>query len=233
MIESFKLPFNFNISQVQTELNDFHDAKWLPHFNTGYYSGNWSGLSLRSPGGNSNSLYPVSDKEYSDTDLMSTFPSVKKITEYFECNILSVRFLRLEKGGIIKEHFDNALSYEDGEVRLHIPIQTNSGVEFTSNGKSLLMNEGECWYINAGLPHSAANNGETDRIHLVIDCVVNDWIKSFFPEIAAENKGMASIKTEKDLREMIAALRNMGTPVALKMAEELMGKDEGGRMKDE
>ena len=164
---------------------------------------------------------------------MIAFPSVKEIREYFECNILSVRFLRLEKGGVIKEHFDNALSYEDAEVRFHIPIQTNSGVEFISNGKSLVMNEGECWYINAGLPHSAANNGETDRIHLVIDCVVNDWIRSFFPEIVIENKGMAAIKTEKDMREMIARLREMGTRTALQMAEELMGKVEGGRMKDE
>ena len=157
---------------------------------------------------------------------MIAFPSVKEIREYFECNILSVRFLRLEKGGVIKEHFDNALSYEDAEVRFHIPIQTNSGVEFISNGKSLVMNEGECWYINAGLPHSAANNGETDRIHLVIDCVVNDWIRSFFPKVETPpDTGMSAIKTVEDLRNMINALRDIGSPTALKMAEELSQKN--------
>src|SRR5689334_4135491 len=164
MIESFKLPVLFDVRNVQADLSPISGETWLPHFNKGYYSGNWSGLALRAPGGNSTSLYPVSDKEYSDTGFMSAFPSVSRIISEFKCNILSVRFLRLAKGGVIKEHSDNALSFEDGEVRFHIPIHTNSGVEFTSNGKSLVMNEGECWYINAGLPHSAANNGEADRI---------------------------------------------------------------------
>jgi mannose-6-phosphate isomerase-like protein (cupin superfamily) len=226
MIESFRLPFSFDVGVVQAELLGYADPKWLPHFNTGYYSGNWSGIALRAPGGNSETLYPVSDKEYSDTGLMSAFPSVSKIIEQFQCNVLTVRFLRLEKGGVIKEHYDNALSFEDGEVRFHIPIQTNSAVEFTSNGKSLAMNEGECWYINAALPHSAANNGEADRIHLVIDCVVNDWMRSFFPNVETlPDNGMSAIRTPKDLQNMINALRNIGSPVALQMAEELSRKD--------
>jgi hypothetical protein len=39
----------------------------------------------------------------------------------------------------------------------------------------LKMGGGECWYINANLPHSVSNLGGTDRIHLVMDWVVNDW----------------------------------------------------------
>ena len=42
------------------------------------------------------------------------------------------------------------------------------------------MNEGEAWYLNFSLEHSVRNGGATDRIHLVIDCIVNDWIRSFF-----------------------------------------------------
>jgi hypothetical protein len=226
MIESFRLTMNFDVAGVRADLLALSDPNWRPHFNTGYYSGNWSGISLRTSGGNSKTLYSTPNSEFADTELMPAFPSVRNILDHFPCSILSVRFLRLQKGGIIKEHFDNALSFEDGEVRLHIPVETNDGVEFMSNGKSLMMAEGECWYINAGLPHSAANKGETDRIHLVIDCFVNDWVRSFFPKIeAVHDKGMSAIKTEKDLRNMIAALRNMGTPVALKMAEELSQKN--------
>jgi hypothetical protein len=226
MIESFRLPLKFDVRKVREEVSRISSEMWLAHFNTGYYSGNWSGIALRAPGGNSGTLYPVSNSEYSDTPLMSAFPSVPEITKQLECSILSVRFLRLAQGGVIKEHFDNALSYEDGEVRLHIPIQTNPAVEFTSNGKFLTMNEGECWYINAGLPHSAANNGEADRIHLVIDCLVNDWVRSFFPASEPEpDNGMSSIRTPQDLGNMIAALRTIGSPVALQMAEELLQKN--------
>ena len=81
----------------------------------------------------------------------------------------------------IKEHSDFNLSYEDGEVRVHIPIQTNAEVEFAVEGRPLPMGEGECWYINFNLPHRIHNRGTTDRVHLVIDCVLNDWLRSMFP----------------------------------------------------
>ena len=38
------------------------------------------------------------------------------------------------------------------------------------------MQVGETWYVNVNLPHSVENLGATDRVHLVIDAVVNDWI---------------------------------------------------------
>ena len=40
------------------------------------------------------------------------------------------------------------------------------------------MNPGECWYVEPALPHGAGNPGEDDRVHLVIDCVVNDFINT-------------------------------------------------------
>ena len=35
---------------------------------------------------------------------------------------------------------------------------------------------GETWYVDFNLRHRVANNGATPRIHLVLDCVVNDWV---------------------------------------------------------
>ena len=80
-------------------------------------------------------------------------------------------------GSIIKEHKDFKLGFEDGEIRLHIPILTNPSVEFILDGARVLMNEGECWYLNLNLPHRVANRGTSDRIHLVVDCVLNDWLR--------------------------------------------------------
>lgn len=230
MIESFQLPFHFETSGLRSELENLQNSEWMPHFNTGYYSGNWNGIALRSPGGKTESIYPMpnSEEEYKDTSLMNVFPSVEKIIRTFECPLTSIRFLRLEKGAEIKEHSDNALSFEDGDVRLHIPVITDDAIEFMSNGKRLIMKEGECWYVNAGLPHSVANKSNTDRIHLVIDCTVNDWLRSFFPETEVkEKKGLESIKTKKDLENMISLLREMGTPAALKLIEDLSADNNG------
>lgn len=39
------------------------------------------------------------------------------------------------------------------------------------------MKPGELWYLNVNRYHSVTNGGSTDRIHLVIDCIVNDWLR--------------------------------------------------------
>jgi mannose-6-phosphate isomerase-like protein (cupin superfamily) len=69
-------------------------------------------------------------------------------------------------------------------VRVHIPIQTNQEVEFAVAGQPLPMSEGDCWYVNFNLPHRIHNRGTTDRVHLVIDCVLNDWLRGMFPDAA-------------------------------------------------
>jgi len=42
------------------------------------------------------------------------------------------------------------------------------------------MGPGEAWYLNFDLVHRVENNGAEERVHLVIDCVVNDWLAGFF-----------------------------------------------------
>jgi mannose-6-phosphate isomerase-like protein (cupin superfamily) len=108
-------------------------------------------------------------------------PYIREVLASFHCPLKLVRFLKLSAGSNIKEHSDFDLSFEDGEVRVHIPIQTNPQVEFVVDGERLPMGEGECWYINFNLPHRIHNGGETDRVHLVIDCVLNDWLRGLFP----------------------------------------------------
>ena len=95
-----------------------------------------------------------------------------------------MRLLKLAPGSNIKEHSDYNLSYEDGEVRVHIPIQTNQEVEFAVAGQPLPLSEGDCWYINFNLPHRIHNRGVTDRVHLVIDCGLNEWLRGMFPDAA-------------------------------------------------
>jgi hypothetical protein len=88
--------------------------------------------------------------------------------------------LSLAPGSFVREHCDAGLGYEDGEVRIHIPIQTNYGVEFYSGGRLIRMEEGHCYYVNVSLPHRVANRGSEARIHLVIDADVNGWVDELF-----------------------------------------------------
>lgn len=176
-----RLNIPVNIELVQQEVEALQKKHWQAHFNSYHYEGEWNVLSLRSPGGTDNPLAEALDnEEYADTSLMQQCPTVRELVNRLQCAILSVRFLSLHPGAVIKEHTDAGLNFENGEARLHFPVFTNPGVEFFIDNIRVIMNEGECWYINANLPHRLVNLGTSARIHLVIDCKVNDWLQAIF-----------------------------------------------------
>jgi hypothetical protein len=90
--------------------------------------------------------------------------------------------MRLTAGSVIKEHHDVDLSFEDGIVRLHIPVVTNDAVDFRLNGTRVVMQAGSCWYLRLADPHSVVNRGVEDRVHLVIDAETNDWVAGVFEQ---------------------------------------------------
>ncbi len=53
---------------------------------------------------------------------------------------------------------------------------TNPQVEFRLNRTRVVMEAGSTWYLRLSDPHSVANRGETDRVHLVIDAAANGWL---------------------------------------------------------
>ena len=179
MQESLKLPFQFEPARLQEDLRQVLVEEYVPHFNKAYYQGDWSVVPFRSVGGLANHIYPdpTAQKAFADTPLLGRCPYIREVMANFLCPQQAVRFLRLKSGSFIKEHTDYNLGYEDGEVRIHVPVMTNPDVEFILNGRRVQMQEGEAWYHNFNLRHSVANRGTTDRIHLVIDCFVNDWLR--------------------------------------------------------
>jgi hypothetical protein len=220
MICFAKLPLKVPITNIQNEIISITES-WYPHLNTFDYQGNWEVLSLRSPGGASSTIIPdiINGSVFMDTPLMDTCPSIKKITEDLLCPIMAVRLLNLKSGAKIKPHKDNELAFEKGGARIHIPVFTNQGVEFYVEDNLVKMNEGACWYINANLKHSVVNNGKSDRIHLVIDCIVNDELIRLFESADKTTRDEDYNVAEKIL--IIKALRHQQTSSAIKLADKL------------
>ena len=230
MLGAFELPVRFDPVRLQTDLNGMFAAEFLPHFNTQYYEGNWSVAPLRSIGGAANQIYPDPTKgdSFADTPLLARCPYVIEALSFLQCPLLSVRFLRLAAGSVIKEHRDYNLSLEDGELRLHVPVVTNPEVEFILNGHRVVMKEGECWYLNFDLPHQINNNSTIDGIHLVIDARVNDWVKPIFSDpgitIKKEIEDPSSNFDTATRKLMIQRFREMNTPTGHALADELEQK---------
>lgn len=184
MMNALRLPFTFDPAALKADLEKVAPGEWVPHFNRPYYEGEWSGVSLRSVTGAASHLFPDPTRSdfYADTPLMGRCGYFKRVTEAFECRLESVRLLKLGPGSRIREHSDFDLGFEYRIVRVHVPVRTSAEVEFFVGGERVSMGEGECWYLDLSLDHSVANTGADERVHLVIDCVVNDWVKSVFKQ---------------------------------------------------
>jgi hypothetical protein len=195
MIEKVLLPFNFDIAKLQAEALSFAETEWIAHFNKGYYSGDWSAIPLRSVNGDPTRIFPdpSGTLPLCNTIHLLRCPYIRSVVDTFQCEKADVRLLRLKAGSSIKEHKDFDLTFEDGEIRLHVPITTNDRMEFYLNKQRVIMEEGSCWYLNFSMPHSVHNGGDADRIHLVIDCKMSPWMADLFESLTGTTSNKALI----------------------------------------
>ena len=83
------------------------------------------------------------------------------------------RFALLPAGAEIKPHVDHDTKYG---IRIHIPIITNDqsvygGVDNEGNvHEEHFPADGGAWFINPGVKHWVRNEGDTERVHLIVSC---------------------------------------------------------------
>ena len=78
--------------------------------------------------------------------------------------------------------------------------------------------------MNFDLPHRINNLGNTDRVHLVFDIIVNDKIREMFERTGSLLKKVIEEKeafSAGDKMKMIQHLKEMNTPVSLQLAEKM------------
>ncbi|MFA5017953.1 MAG: aspartyl/asparaginyl beta-hydroxylase domain-containing protein [Methylobacter sp.] len=181
---ALRLPFQFDPARLEEDLARINSADWQAHFNNSIYRGDWSGVALRAAPGSHMALYsdPAADT-WADTALLEQCPAFKEVLESFACPLTSVRLLRLGPGAIIEEHRDPMLGVDYGEVRIHVVIATNPNVECRLQGRPYHWAAGECWYADFSCTHSFVNRGDTERVHMVLDCKVNDWLRGVLSQL--------------------------------------------------
>lgn len=225
LVRYIQFPLYFDRNRLKEDVQKVMNTNWVEHYNKNDYDGKWTSIALMSANGKSDNIYAFNfdSKEIIATEALEACTYFKEILESFHFEKAAVRLLNLSAGAQIKPHSDHCLGYEDGFFRLHIPIITNPDVVFILDDKRLVMNEGECWYINANFTHSVANNGKEDRIHLVIDGIRNDWSDQLFFENHTENQFQKPIpEMDKKTKQLvIEQLKLMNTNTANEMIEKL------------
>jgi len=225
LVRTIKFPILFDTECLKTDVQKVLQQNWIDHYNTNDYSGKWTSIALMAHGGKSDAIYafPNGNEPIINTEVLEYCDYFKSILDDFLFEKTAVRLLQLAVGAEVKPHSDHCLGYEDGSFRLHIPIITNSEVEFILDGNRIIMNEGECWYIDANFVHSVANRGTSNRIHLVIDGVRNEWTDQLFFKEANSNqfiKPKPVMSNEQKLL-MIAELQRMNSTVATDLIKEI------------
>ena len=178
--DRLQLPLAFDPVRLARDLAAIAQDDWIAHFVKRNYEGDWSVIPLRGPRGATHPVQMIySDpgcRDFVDTPVLAACPHFQEVFASFRCPLHAVRLMRLGPGATIKEHTDNDLSFEDGMVRVHIPIVTNPDVEFLLNGTRVVLDVGTAWYLRLSDPHSVANRGAEARVHMVIDAVVDAWV---------------------------------------------------------
>ena len=186
--DRIRLPVAFDPALLARDLQALTETDWIDHFLTDRYDGDWDVLPLRGP---KDAIHPVmmiattpGAKEFSDVPALESCPYFRMVIDSFAAEVRGVRLLRLTPGSVIKEHTDHEYTGDDGTLRIHIPVVTNPDVVFLLNGTRIVMEAGGAWVLRLNEPHSVANNGANDRVHMLVDLTMDDRLAAMLKDAA-------------------------------------------------
>lgn len=165
------------LDQIATELQEPAtnlESLWREPYPE-YASGSLKVATLLNPTGEQENFDYKDCKEPKATPLLRKLPSLASFLESGELNIMGARLLRIDPGTFFHEHRDFVYMEKIQRYRLHLPLITNDQAFITSPGINVHFQRGFLWKLDPkATVHSACNFGTAPRIHLMLDCYVND-----------------------------------------------------------
>ena len=191
MIESHLLALRFDPGRLKADLAQIDAQAWIPNPNQRIYcDGGWSGLVLSGTGGDPcvELLESNPEREPTAAAILGKCPHFQEVISAFQCPVRAARLFRLDAGATLREHREGEFGEGLIKARIHIPVLTNPDAEFFLNNLRVDLHEGEAWFLRTSLPYRIRNRGHTPRIHLAVDVIVNDWLRSLIPFDTQESR---------------------------------------------
>jgi hypothetical protein len=175
-----RLPFHFSADALAQEVSALPGAAWVAHPNA--FPGNNAVRLITTEGMPTDAL----GGRMAPTEYLRACPYMMELMSELGCTWGRSRLMGLAAGAEVPEHADGHY-YWRTHIRIHIPVITNPGVEFTCAGETVHMAAGECWVFDSFQRHEVHNRGETHRIHLVLDTVGGGNLWDLIEEAQAES----------------------------------------------
>lgn len=187
-----------------------------------YQSGGWLTAFLMNSSGRT-SEQTISDGIGRATPLMIQFPATARYIESLGLDIMCMRLANMKPGACLFEHVDYRELSERPRLRLHIPIVTNLHAELILSEHAVHMSGGILWVLDPQHRHAALNGGLTDRVHLLIDCYVNERLTELLSVLSQTTPPVVSrSKPTLDLsarNSMIGTAENLLRSKQVELAE--------------
>lgn len=186
---NFKFYKNFDVSKIQDKLSSYSKEWNINTLRQEMFSMHSSTKSYH--------LVQTNNFRYGDQFLPKlthtdeemwqlVYSIIKELEDKINGKVGKTLFILLPSGKEVEPHADGG-DYLDVIRRFHLPIFTNTAVEFKIDDETINMKVGECWEINNNHEHSVLNKGETDRIHLLFDIMPN-WVIESAGKIDISNR---------------------------------------------
>lgn len=159
------------------------------------------------------------------TPLLQKLPSIAKFLASSRLAIMGSRLLRLLPGAFLHEHRDFVYLENLKRLRLHLPLVTNQNAFIIAPGRRLHFKRGFLWKLDPkATVHSACNFGLQPRIHLMIDCYMNDRLLELLSQQWLDPDAVSRMPalTHNDQEDLLRQARQLLANDDLKTAEEIL-----------
>ncbi|HEX7330760.1 MAG TPA: aspartyl/asparaginyl beta-hydroxylase domain-containing protein [Pyrinomonadaceae bacterium] len=161
------------LREMQREVSGLKET-WTNVYSD-YHTGGWQTLSLWNRSSKPTDTV-IEDCEPVETSLLEQMPVTRDVLRNLGFRYMWVRLARLQVNAFMHEHRDYQELRNVRRLRLHIPVITNPFSSIVIDHTRVHLALGYVWKLNPIHRHAASNFGKEPRIHIIMDCYVDETL---------------------------------------------------------
>jgi aspartyl/asparaginyl beta-hydroxylase len=175
-----------------------------------YHTGGWQTLSLLNRTSKPTDTI-IEDCEPVETSLLKQMPETRALLRGLGFRYMWARLAKLEVSAFMHEHRDYQELRNVSRLRLHIPVITNPFSSIVIDRTRIHLALGYIWKLNPIHRHAAANFGKEPRIHIILDCYVDEALEALVSTETLDPICVYGlpVPSDREIEEALTAARRM------------------------